>query len=411
MSSRPKLISIDAFSKTVEDAKIKTASGGIITLICGLIVLLLIRNEYVDYTSIITRPELVVDRDINKKLDINLDISFPNIPCDVITLDILDESGDLQLNILKSGFQKYRIIDDKSKTEILDDSNEVLSNDVSLEVKAKGLNEGESGECGSCYGALAQDKNQYCCNDCDTVRLAYAEKLWGFFDGENIQQCESEGYVKKITEKINNNEGCRVKGTAQINRISGDLHFAPGASFTAPGSHVHDLSLYNKYPEKFNFDHTINHLSFGPDPHFNDRLIQQEQSTHPLDNTHLILGGKHYLATYYLKVVATRFEYIENNYQPLETNQFSVISHHRPLVGGKDEDHQHTLHARGGYPGVFFRFDISPLKIINREQYAKSWSGFILGVISSIAGVLIVGALLDRSVWAAEKAMKGKKDL
>ncbi|ODV64802.1 DUF1692-domain-containing protein [Hyphopichia burtonii NRRL Y-1933] len=409
MSSRPRLISIDAFSKTVEDAKVKTTSGGIITLVCALIVFILIRNEYNDYTSIITRPELVVDRDVNKKLDINLDVSFPNIPCDVLSLDILDESGDLQLDILKSGFQKYRLIPN-SNQEILDDA-PILSNDISLHEKAKGLAEGETGECGSCYGSLPQENNQYCCNDCETVRLAYAERLWGFYDGENIDQCEKEGYVSRLTERINNNEGCRIKGTAQINRISGNLHFAPGASFTAPGRHVHDLSLYDKYPEKFNFDHVINHLSFGADPKLLHRLIQQEQSTHPLDQHLMTIGEKQHVFSYYLKVVATRFEYLENKLEPLETNQFSVISHHRPLVGGKDEDHQHTLHARGGLPGVFFHFEISPLKIINKEQYAKTWSGFVLGVISSIAGVLIVGALLDRSVWAAEKVIKGKKDL
>lgn len=95
----------------------------------------------------------------------------------------------------------------------------------------------------------------------------------------------------------------------------------------------------------------------------------------------------------------------------VDTNQFSVITHDRPLIGGKDEDHQHTLHARGGIPGVNFNFDISPLKIINRQQYAKTWSGFVLGVVSSIAGVLMVGTLLDRSVFAAQQAIKGKKDI
>lgn len=409
MAQRPRLVSIDAFSKTVEDAKIKTASGGLITLICGLIVLILIRNEYLDYTTIITRPELVVDRDINKKLDINLDISFPNLPCDVVTLDILDESGDLQLDLLKSGFQRYRLIPG-SNSEVLDDAN-VLSNSVSLEQISKGP---KDGVCGSCYGALNQDKeNEVCCNDCETVRLAYAEKLWAFYDGKDIEQCEKEGYVQRLNDRINQNEGCRIKGTAQINRISGNMHFAPGASYTAPGKHVHDLSLYLKYPDKFNFDHVINHLSFGEDPQSKSRLVANDEndhiSTHPLDNHQLFVNEKDHVASYYLKVVATRFEYLSKKF--LETNQFSVISHHRPLRGGKDEDHQHTLHARGGLPGVFFHFEISPLKIINREQYAKTWSGFVLGVISSIAGVLIVGALLDRSVWAAEKVLKGKKDL
>lgn len=402
MSSRPRLISLDAFSKTVEDVRIKTASGGIITLMCILIVFILIRNEYKDYTLTVIRPELVVDRDINKKLDINLDITFPNLPCDVMTLDILDNTGELKLDIVKSGFQKLRIVDGN---EILDDQS-ILSNDVSLDEKAKGLKEGEEGECGPCYGALPQDKKQYCCNDCETVKLAYASINWGFFDGENIEQCEKEGYVSRLRDRINNKEGCRVKGTTQINRIAGNLHFAPGASSTIPGRHVHDTSLYDKYADKFDFDHTINHLSFGANP---EGVNLVHDSSHPLDGYVAEKHSKYHVFSYYLKVVATRFEYMKA--RPLETNQFSAVKHDRPLVGGKDEDHQHTIHARGGLPGVFFHFEISPLKIINKEQYFKTWSGFVLGVVSSVAGVLMVGAVLDRSVWAAEKAIRSKKDI
>lgn len=403
--SRPKLYSIDAFAKTVEDARIRTTSGGLITLLCVFIVLLLIRNEYQDYTLIIVRPELVVDRDINKQLDINLDVSYLNLPCDLLSLDFMDESGDGLLDVLHSGFQKFRLVknaDGTIKEEVLDNESASLYGKKLSEMAQPSPN----GECGSCYGALPQENNQYCCNDCDTVRLAYTEAHWAFYDGENIDQCENSGYVKRIKARIESEEGCRVKGTTKINRISGTMDFAPGASSFKDGRHFHDLSLYDKYDDKFNFDHVINHLSFGKDP---ENLIGT-QSTHPLNGLESKLGKKHHTVTYYLKVVATRFEFL-NAAAPLDTNQFSVITHDRPMRGGKDEDHQHTLHARGGIPGVFFHFDISPLKIINREQYAKTWSGFVLGVISSIAGVLMVGTLIDKSVYAAQEAIKGKKDL
>lgn len=414
MSSRPKLLSFDAFAKTVEDARIKTTSGGIITLICILITLVLIRNEYVDYTTIITRPELVVDRDINKQLDINLDISFINLPCDLISIDLLDVTGDLSLNIIDSGLKKIRLLKNKQGDVIvneIEDDEPAFNNDIELSDLAKGLPEGsdENAYCGSCYGALPQDKKQFCCNDCNTVRRAYAEKHWSFYDGENIEQCEKEGYVGRLRERINNNEGCRIKGTTKINRVSGTMDFAPGASFTREGRHFHDLSLYTKYPDKFNFDHIINHLSFGEMP-VDGQADELFDSIHPLDDHQFMLHKKAHLVSYYLKVVATRFESLDYKNR-IDTNQFSVITHDRPLVGGKDEDHQHTLHARGGIPGVNFNFDISPLKIINRQQYAKTWSGFVLGVISSIVGVLMVGTLLDRSVFAAQQAIKGKKDI
>lgn len=71
-----------------------------------------------------------------------------------------------------------------------------------------------------------------------------------------------------------------------------------------------------------------------------------------------------------MKVVATRFESLDYKNR-IDTNQFSVITHDRPLVGGKDEDHQHTLHARGGIPGVNFNFDISPLKLLTVNNMLK----------------------------------------
>lgn len=415
MSSRPRLLSLDAFSKTVEDARVRTASGGMITLVCVFIVLMLIRNEYNDYMSVIVRPELVVNRDVNKQLDINLDITFPHIPCGVMTLDILDLTGDLHLDVVQSGFEMFRVL---GRTEIKDDL-PILSRVTEIDEVCKGLSKEEADQgkaCGSCYGALPQDENKYCCNTCEAVRLAYAVKEWGFFDGAKIKQCEDEGYVAKMTERINNNEGCRIKGSAKINRISGNLHFAPGTPLSRQGRHLHDVSLWGKYSDKFSVDHIINHFSFGSDPSSSLPLASSENeetapSIHPLDGYLFENGLKDHVASYYLSVVSTRFEFLEGKKEPVETNQFSVITHDRPIVGGRDGDHQNTLHAQGGYPGVMFNFDISPMKIINREEYAKTWSGFILGVVSSIAGVLTVGAVLDRSVWAAEQVLKGKKNM
>ncbi|CAN3372673.1 hypothetical protein DIURU_004838 [Diutina rugosa] len=404
---RPKLLSIDAFAKTVEDARIRTTSGGIITLICVILVLVLINNEYADYTTVITRPDLVVDRDINRKLKINLDISFPNIPCDLLSLDITDQTGDSSLDLLQQGFQKFRLTKD-GEGNIKDEIKDSDSNFVNVHLDVDELAKGGQQPCGSCHGALPQDNNEYCCNSCEVVKAAYALKQWAFYDGENIEQCEKEGYVQRLKDRINGNEGCRVKGSTEIRRVSGVMDFGPGTSFYSQRRHVHDMSLYDKYPDKFNFDHFVHHLSFGDEEqahHFVD------ESTHPLDDVEFIVGEKHRMAAYYLKVISTRKEFIDPEEPAVETNQFSAVTHSRPIRGGRDQDHQHTMHALGGTPGVFFNFDISPLKIINREQYAKTWSGFVLGVISSIAGVLIVGSLVDRSVFAAEKAIRGKKNL
>ena len=150
--AKPRLLNFDAFAKTVEDAKIKTASGGIVTLICIITVIFLVYNEYVDYCKIIIRPELVIDRDINEKLEINLDISFPNLPCDLVTMDIMDITGDTQLDLLSSGFTKIRL--DNNGKEI--ESEKLL---VNQDVKEIAISN-DPNYCGSCYGALDQTKNE-----------------------------------------------------------------------------------------------------------------------------------------------------------------------------------------------------------------------------------------------------------
>lgn len=376
---------------------------------------MLIRNEYHDYTLVTVRPELVVNRDVNKQLEINLDITFPHAPCGVLSLDILDMTGDLHLDIVDSGFEVFRVL--PLGEEIKDDL-PILSPNTKFDELCGPLSEEQKKagvQCGACYGAVDQTDNVRCCNTCEAVRVAYALKEWGFFDGANIAQCEQEGYVQKMVSRINANEGCRVKGSAKINRISGNLHFSPGIPLTRSGRHMHDLSLWNKYADKFTIDHKINHFSFGEDPGTSRQVASsddsQAPSIQPLNGYAFAQGKKNHVALYYLSVVLTRFEFLQGKQQPVETNQFSVITHDRPIVGGRDEDHQNTMHAQGGVPGTYFYFDISPMKIINREEFSKTWSGFILGVVSSIAGVLTVGAVLDRSVWSAEQALRGKKEL
>lgn len=121
----------------------------------------------------------------------------------------------------------------------------------------------------------------------------------------------------------------------------------------------------------------------------------------------------------------------------IETHQYSVTSHKRSLAGGNDEKegHKERLHARGGIPGVFFSYvsfsylplsfllrkgkkkrkhsngtaskqDISPMKVVNRESRAKSFSAFLVGVCAVIGGTLTVAAAVDRALYEGSAKLK-----
>ncbi|EDO17274.1 hypothetical protein Kpol_538p34 [Vanderwaltozyma polyspora DSM 70294] len=403
MSKKSKLSSLDAFARPDEEVRIRTKMGGIITISCILTTLYLLSWEWSKFREVISKPQLVVDRDHSSKLELNLDISFPNVPCDFINLDIMDDSGDLQLDVLEYGFTKTR----------LDPDGKVLETDDFDMYKQDGAPSTDPNYCGPCYGSIDQSKNdeveaseRVCCQTCEDVRKAYVKAGWAFYDGKGIEQCEQEGYVKKINSHLN--EGCRVAGSASLNRIQGNIHFAPGKSFQTVRGHFHDQSLYERNPQ-LNFNHIIHHFSFGKEIPTKLASRHSKNIVNPLDGRSVAPERDTHLHqfSYYTKIVPTRFEYL--NKAVVDTAQFSATYHDRPLRGGADDDHPNTFHFRSGIPGVFFFFDASPIKVINKEYISGSWSSFFLNCITSIGGVLAVGSMLDRLMYKAQRSFLGKK--
>ncbi|CCC67313.1 hypothetical protein NCAS_0A07550 [Naumovozyma castellii] len=415
-----KLLSFDAFAKTEEEVRVRTNTGGIITLSCIIVTLYLLLNEWSQFNSVITSPQLVVDRDRNLKLELNFDVTFPSISCDLINLDIMDDSGELQLDLLDSAFTKIRV--DADGNELGSSTLEVGTDDLASEVQQRN---NDPDYCGSCYGSKVQDENdklpresRVCCQTCNDVREAYLNIGWGFFDGKGIEQCEKEGYVAKINEHLK--EGCRVKGQTLLSRIQGNIHFAPGKSYTSykrstSASHYHDTSLYDK-TSNLNFNHKINHLSFGKPIDKLDEKVQDhstEFSISPLDGREVIptdIDTHYHVYSYYAKIVPTRYEFLNKKEKSIETAQFSTTFHSRPLRGGRDADHPTTMHSQGGIPGLFIYFEMSAVKVINKEHHFRSWSSFLLNCITTVGSVLAVGTVSDKIFYRAQKSLQGKKN-
>jgi hypothetical protein len=99
---------LDAFTKTVDDARVRTTSGGIVTISSLLIILYLLLVEWNDYRRVIVKPELIVDKGRGEKMEIHMNITFPRIPCELLTLDVMDVSGEVQTGVIH-GVNKVRL--------------------------------------------------------------------------------------------------------------------------------------------------------------------------------------------------------------------------------------------------------------------------------------------------------------
>ncbi|KAF2403828.1 DUF1692-domain-containing protein [Trichodelitschia bisporula] len=425
---------LDAFTKTVEDARVRTTSGGIVTLSSILIILWLIWGEWADYRRVIVRPELIVDKGRGEKMEIHLNITFPRMPCELLTLDVMDVSGEVQTGLVH-GVNKVRLQPEGEGGGVIEVKSLNLHEDTAAHLDPK--------YCGECYGAPAPEtaSKPGCCNTCDDVRDAYAAISWSFGRGENVEQCTREHYAERLDQQ--RKEGCRVEGSIRVNKVVGNFHFAPGKSFSNGNMHVHDLENYFRDEGGHSFTHLIHQLRFGPA--LPDEKVKELQGmaggwanhhVNPLDGTEQHTDERAYNYMYYVKVVSTAYlplgwekhkgnsvdtgahslphEWVglgglgHGELGSIETHQYSVTSHKRNVHGGSDaaEGHKERVHARGGIPGVFFSYDISPMKVVNREVRSKTFAGFLTGACAVIGGTLTVAAAVDRALYEGQRTVR-----
>ncbi|EEH37883.1 endoplasmic reticulum-Golgi intermediate compartment protein [Paracoccidioides lutzii Pb01] len=431
MAPKSRFARLDAFTKTVEDARIRTRSGGLVTIVALFVISFLIWGEWYEYRRIVVLPELVVDKGRGERMEIHLNITFPHLPCELLTLDVMDVSGEMQSGVIH-GISKVRLAPESEGGHVIDTTALVLHTQTDA---AKHL---DPDYCGPCYGAPPPPHatKPGCCSTCEEVREAYASQSWAFGRGENVEQCEREGYSKNLDAQ--RNEGCRIEGVLRVNKVIGNFHIAPGRSFSNGNLHAHDLDTYYHTPVPHYMAHKIHQLRFGPQ--LPDEISSRwkwtdHHHTNPLDNTSQHTTDPRYNFMYFVKVVST--SYLPLGWSPefsssvhettlrdtplgkqgvhfgssgsIETHQYSVTSHKRSIDGGDDaaEGHKERLHSQGGIPGVFVNYDISPMKVINREARTKTFSGFLTGVCAVIGGTLTVAAAVDRALY--EGAVRVKK--
>ncbi|KAM3586019.1 ER-derived vesicles protein erv46 [Umbelopsis sp. WA50703] len=390
--------SLDAYAKTLDDFRVKTTSGAAVTIISGLLIAILVLSELSAYRTSIMKPELIVDKTRKDKLPIAFDVTFPKIPCYLLSLDIMDDSGQ-HLSGYTHDIYKVRLdqqgnhLDTEKAKELGDHSGGA---DLALQPD-------QPDQCGSCYGAPSPNENG-CCNTCEDVREAYIKTGWGFSDPSQFEQCVKEGWRDRF--ETQSNEGCNIHGTLLVNKVRGNFHIAPGLSFQQSHMHVHDMAAYlagGKDGHKFDFTHHINKLQFGDEISEKDKRRTAKgtpvELKNPLDNTSQNTEDFGMMYQYFLKIVSTEFRYLSG--RRMYTNQYSVTEHERKIGTG---------HGHEGLPGVFFNLDISPMMVIYQET-RPSFTSFITGVCAIVGGIFTVAGIIDSVLYRAERQFRKKMEM
>nr|AWW16504.1 endoplasmic reticulum-Golgi intermediate compartment protein 3-like protein [Ipomoea pes-caprae] len=376
-----KLRNLDAYPKINEDFYNRTLSGGVITLVSSIVMLLLFFSEFRLYLHTVTETRLIVDTSRGEKLHINFDVTFPAIRCSLLSVDAMDISGEQHLDIRHDIFKK-RIDSHGNVIEVRQEGIGAPKVEKPLQRHGGRLEHNET-YCGTCFGAEMSDDD--CCNSCEEVREAYRKRGWAITNPDLIDQCKREGFIQKIKDE--EGEGCNIHGSLEVNKVAGNFHFSPGKSFHHSIVHLSDLLAFQM--DTYNISHTINKLSFG---------ASIPGVVNPLDKVHWVQETPNGMYQYFLKVVPTIYTNIRGH--KINSNQFSVTEHYKSTELG-----HFNLH-----PGVFFFYDLSPIKVTFTEEHVP-FLHFLTSVSAIIGGIFTVAGLVDSFVYHGQKALKKKIEL
>jgi hypothetical protein len=103
MSFLGRIKAFDFYRKVPTDLTQATIPGGIISLLCFSLLTILVLSEFYDFISIKTNNELIVDVPRGgQDLRININITLPNLPCNILSLDAQDAMGKHVVDVANS---------------------------------------------------------------------------------------------------------------------------------------------------------------------------------------------------------------------------------------------------------------------------------------------------------------------
>lgn len=216
---------LDLFPKIEQDLVAKPSSTGkTLTAIAYTLTIIIVLAEIYAHKSMNNqlKEHVMVDKSLNKKMRVDLNMTFPALHCDDVHMDIMDVAGDSHVDVEDTIIKKRLHLDGTllSREEVQMDLNKAFQKEKEvLEAIDKTL---AKDYCGPCFGAGEPGE---CCNHCDDVMEKYAAKKWSTRDVKLVaEQCVREGKTKP--RKMKKGEGCNVSGFMKFNRVNGNFHIA-----------------------------------------------------------------------------------------------------------------------------------------------------------------------------------------
>lgn len=327
---------LDAFPKVPESLVETSTSGATISIISFILISTLVVLEFRYYSQSKLRFKYDVDTDYDRKIKVNIDMTVA-MPCDTIGADILD--------VTNQNTHTFGHLEEEPTW---------------FELTPRQRQHWDS----------LKQVNTYIRHEFHSLQ----DLLWK----SGFQSLFGELPVRDKAADYDY-DACRLKGTLEVNKVSGNFHITAGKSIPHPKGHAHLAAFLRD--EDYNFSHRIERFSFGD---YASGIVD------PLDGDEKIASSHFHIFQYFLQVVPTHVETFASN---VSTYQYSVTEQEREI------NHFQGSH---GVPGIFIKYDMSSIKVHVKEEH-EPWSQFLIRLCGIIGGIfatsgiinLIISSLID----------------
>ncbi|KAK9834322.1 hypothetical protein WJX81_007031 [Elliptochloris bilobata] len=337
-----KLGRFSAYARAESHLLQHTTYGAIVTVVGVITAFILFTSELREQLTPYVVQKMSVDISRQQFIRINFNLTFPSLPCQVLSLDAADMSGVHNTDFASNG--------------------EVHKVRIDSEGQRIGLGE------------------------------YIAPRRWGF----TLRRPREE--VAALNQAMDAHEGCNLAGWLDVQRVAGNFHISVHAEdflmLTKTQESIaaalqkqlakmeRDRSGSDQLLELpsdttgINSSHVIHKLSFG--------ASEFPGQVNPLDGFRRFVDTDSGTFKYFLKVVPT--EYADLQGKRLQGNQYAVTEYYTPV-------HKGDTHM----PAVWFVYDISPISV-SIARTRRSLAHLLVRCCAVVGGVFAVTGMIDRWV-------------
>mmetsp|Transcript_14719 Transcript_14719/g.46850 ORF Transcript_14719/g.46850 Transcript_14719/m.46850 type:complete len:298 (-) Transcript_14719:321-1214(-) len=277
---------LSAYSRTDDHVAERTLSGAVITILGALLMCVLFVNEVSIFMTPQVRHTMAVATDPTsgheEGYSIWINVTFPALHCDFAGISEMDQSGGRQIEIDDSHDEHH------GKRE-----------DSIIKWRLK-------------HHTLGDVLGQY-------------EKLDHRLRREGVFMSPIEMAQRRVTEALQDPEGCRLEGHVSVPRVKGTIVFGINGIFPV-GSHIDNFQWVMPKETIFNLSHTFDTFTFG------EALPGHNYNLHGVTRVFQAVQDTYGFTRYFLQVVPTIYRPARGREE--STNQYSITEYFSPSFEG-----------------------------------------------------------------------------